>query len=79
MMCGANIPDRFHCPRCGQPRHVPESNLIVRCPHSEEGQKRRRAARDAQRGTDTQETPKGGRSGHENRECGEITPTDESW
>lgn len=75
----AKIPERWRCPKCDQPRHVPESNLIVRCPHSEEAQKRRRASIDAQGGTDTQETPKGGRSGHENHECGEITPTDESW
>lgn len=39
---------------------------------------RRRAARNARRGTDTREMPKDGRSGRENGQCGEIMAADES-
>ncbi len=39
---------------------------------------RRRAARNAQRGTDTREMPKDGRSGRENGQCGEIMAAYES-
>lgn len=71
--------------------HVPEncdpSNLIALCApchlkadkeHHAETRRRRRVARNARRGTDTQQEPKEGRSGHENSECGEISTTDES-
>lgn len=37
----------------------------------------RRAAKCARSGTDTQETPKGGHSGHENGKCGEVMAADE--
>lgn len=39
---------------------------------------RRRAARNARRGTDTHPSPKTGRSGDENGQCGEIMAADES-
>lgn len=39
---------------------------------------RRRAAKNARRGTDTREMPKDGRSGRENGQCGEIMAADES-
>ena len=72
MMRRANIPDRFRCPMGGQHRQAPESNLIVRCPHGEDAQRRRRNDEKAQSGTDTQKDTKTGHSGHENHECGEI-------
>lgn len=74
----ADIPDRFRCPMGGEHRHAPESNLIVRCPHGKDAQRRRRNAANAQSGIGTQEIPKDGHSGHENHECGEIMAADES-
>lgn len=69
------------------PKNCDPSNLIALCApchlkadkeHHAETRRRRRAARNARRGTDTREAPKDGHSGHENRECGEISDTEES-
>lgn len=68
-------------------KHCDPSNLIALCApchlkadkeHHAETRRRRRAARNARRGADTREAPKDGHSGHENRECGEISDTEES-
>lgn len=74
----ADIPDRFRCPMGGERRHAPESNLIVRCPHGEDAQRRRRNAENAQSGTDTQKDSKTGHSGDESRESGRFRASEES-
>lgn len=70
--------------------HVPEncdpSNLIALCApchlaadkeHHAETRKRRTRARKARMATKTQRTTKGGHSGHENDQCGEVIAADE--
>lgn len=78
MMRRVNVPERFRCPMGGEHRHAPESNLIVRCPHSEEAQRRRRNAENGQNGIDTHQNPKTGRSGDESRESGRFVASEES-
>lgn len=74
----ADIPDRFRCPMGGERRHAPESNLIVRCPHGEDAQRRRRSAENAPSGIDTQKDSKTGCSGDESRESGRFGASHES-
>lgn len=74
----ARIPERFRCPNGGNHRYAPESNLVVRCPLSEEAQRRRTNAENGQSGTDTHQNPKTGRSGDENRESGRFGASEES-
>ena len=74
----ANIPDRFRCPMGRERRHAPESNLIARCPHGEDAQRRRRSAENAQSGTDTKKDTKTGHSGDESHESGRFEAAHES-
>lgn len=74
----ADIPDRFRCPMGGERRHAPESNLIARCPHGEDAQRRRRSAENAPSGIDTQKDSKTGCSGDESRESGRFGASHES-